>query len=391
MTKRKAAATANPARKRLTRGLLGAYTTYCSSDDSDYRPEDEEGGETLADASTPLDEDDVPLGSRIQKLRPAQCPAQERQQDKPLTRGPGGRVGRRHVGSQRTGQGMRRAGRTSGPSPLAASQAGAAAGRPAGRPAAAAAAAAAEAAVAGKGIATPAAARMSAAGAAVGVGAGTRATPGSSELLTVNRGHLLPPDVLRCLMARACEESALPTAAAVHMVCRAWRDVAASMPELWARLHITPASHTHCSDAVVARAVEAGRWSNVTELVFAETPPRLTARSLLMLAQACPLLTSLDLSGCRSLKADAGLIEVAVSSITHLQHLDLSGCLIQPRGTGLERVIRAALTPRLGQVSCCLVSLRVRACAWLTRTSLAALAQCPQPCRDQAQPVEESG
>ncbi|GFH07974.1 hypothetical protein HaLaN_02866 [Haematococcus lacustris] len=84
MTKRKAAAPTKPARKRLTRGLLGAYTTYCSSDDSDYQPEDEEGGETLADASTPLDEDDVPLGFRarsqaIHKTMMSEGQAQQQQ------------------------------------------------------------------------------------------------------------------------------------------------------------------------------------------------------------------------------------------------------------------------------------------------------------------------
>ena len=149
----------------------------------------------------------------------------------------------------------------------------------------------------------------------------------------------LPVALLGQILRLACADGAVPTAARVACVSRAWRDAAAfAGATLWRAADL---SYGWCrvSDAIVARLCTRGTWAQLEQLNVSGC--RLTDAALHAIAAHCPVLDSLDVSDSHAFSA-AALARV-VCAPRRVRDLNLARVVMRPAG-GFEGAVRSLLT-----------------------------------------------
>ena len=179
----------------------------------------------------------------------------------------------------------------------------------------------------------------------------------AAEPLSLPPAVELPTACLVLILQAACADGAVPTAARAACVCRAWRDavrVAGSV--LWRHADL---SRGWCrpSDAIVSRLCRAGTWSQLETLNLAGNSS-LSDAALHVVAEHCPALTALDVSGCQSFTV-ASLLRV-LQPPRRVLVLSMARTVVRPAGA-FEANVRSLLAEapwlqRLSLAGCARVS-----------------------------------
>ena len=177
----------------------------------------------------------------------------------------------------------------------------------------------------------------------------------------------LPTACLVLILQAACADGAVPTAARAACVCRAWRDaVRVAGSALWRHADL---SRGWCrpSDAIVSRLCRAGTWAQLETLNLAGNST-LSDAALHAVAEHCPALTALDVSGCQAFTT-ASLLHV-LAPPRRVQALSLARTVVRPAGA-FEANVRelCGAAPWLQRLS-------LAGCARVSSTTLRSLLAC---------------
>ena len=155
---------------------------------------------------------------------------------------------------------------------------------------------------------------------------------------TENYSACLPQELLCLILALACRDGALPTAASAACVSRGWRAAVQSCEaDLYTHADLS-FGWVKLSEAVVARLTARGALDHTSFLSLRDHT--LSDRQLAALAARCSKMRNLDVSGCTGFAAPALVALLEAQSLLSSLALERS----QLKADGLVAVLRACGT-----------------------------------------------